>query len=393
VSTLPEPVGLYDPFVHAMLDDPYPVYRQLRQQQPVYHNPDRGFWAVSRWSDVQQVARNWRTFSSAGGVDIDVSPQFFGVGDFIDSDPPKQDRLRAVVKDVFSPRGVRDLEAVIRAQVDVLLDPVLERGSCEFVSEVGSRLPLAIICGLLGFPHAEGTELVSLMHDVLARVPGSTEVSEGAIEALRALEEYIADAAQQRRRRPKDDVLSLIVASEKSGEVLPEEVTGLCLTLLLAGWETTSVLAANAMWLLARHPDQRQLLVDEPGRIPAAIEEMLRFESPAQQHSRVAVSDVELHGERIPAGGRVVMVWASANRDEERWPDGDVFDVCREPKRNLAFGEGIHHCVGAPLARLEARILLETLLAADPSWEVDEPSRFEAVVIRGISHLPVSWNG
>jgi cytochrome P450 len=392
MSTLPAPVGLYDPFVHAMVDDPYPVYRELRRDHPVYHNPDRGFWAVSRWADVQHVARDWRQFSSAGGVDVDIPPHFFGVGDLIDSDPPQHDRLRAVVREVFSPRGVGHLERVIKLRVDELLDPLLARGRGEFVGEVGSRLPLAIIVGLLGFPHSESAELVTLMQAVLERVPGSTEVSAGVIRALAALEEYIADAARQRRRRPQDDLLSLIVGAEWSGEVQPEEVTGLCLTLLLAGWETTSVLAANAIWLMANHPEQRQLLADEPARIPAAIEEILRFETPAQQHSRIAVSDVELHGERIPAGGRVLMLWASANRDETRWSDGDLFDVQRTPKRNLAFGEGIHHCLGAPLARLEARILLETLLARNPRFEVDLPERFESVVIRGISRLQVSWD-
>jgi cytochrome P450 len=391
MSTLRAPVGLYDPFVHAMVDDPYPVYRELRLEHPVYHNPDRGFWAVSRWDDVQLIASDWCRFSSTGGVDIDIPAQSFGAGDLIHSDRPKHGRLRAVVKDSFSPRGVRQLEGLIRLRVGELLDPLLELGSGEFVGEVGSRLPLAIILGLLGFPRSEGGELVTLMHDVLERVPGSTEVSDGAIRARQALEAYIVEAAGWRRRKPREDLLSKIVAAEAAGEVLPEEVTGLCLTLLLAGWETTSLLAANAMWLLAEHPDQRQLLVDEPGRIPAAIEEMLRFESPAQQHSRTTVSEVELHGVRIPAGGRVMMLWASANRDETRWADGDVFDIAREPKRNLAFGEGIHHCVGAPLARLEARILLETLLSRNPRFDVGEPERFEAVVIRGISRLPVSW--
>ena len=172
---------------------------------------------------------------------------------------------------------------------------------------------------------------------------------------------------------------------------MPDEVAGSCLLLLLAGWETSSVLAANSMWLLARHPDQRRLLADQPERIPAAIEEILRYESPAQQHTRVVTSDVELHGETIPAGSRMVLLWASANRDETRWPDGDEFKVDREPKRNLAFGEGIHHCLGAPLARLEGRVLLETVLARDPNFDVDEPERFPGVVIRGISRLPISW--
>jgi cytochrome P450 len=390
-NPLPAPVGLYDPFVHAMVDDPYPIYRQLRREYPVYHNPDRGFWALSRWPDVQNTSRKWRLFTSAEGVDIDVTPGFFGDGDFIDTDPPKHDRLREVVREAFSPSQVRALEARVRAQVNALLDPLLKRGSGEFVEEVASRLPLAIILGILGFPQSEGDQLATLMHDFLARDPGSREIPERVIAARSALEEHIVRTAQDRRRRPRDDVLSAIVAAEKAGRVLPEEVTGLCLTLLTAGWETTSVLSANAMWLLARHPEQRRVLSGQPERIPDAIEEILRFESPAQQHSRVTVRDVELHGYTIPAGDRVVLLWAAANRDEERWPDGEEFRVAREPKRNLAFGEGIHHCLGAPLARLEGRILVETVLARGPDFEVGEPERFPGVVIRGLSRLPISW--
>jgi cytochrome P450 len=374
-----------------MVDDPYPVYRELRHEHPVYHNPERDFWVLSRWSDVQDAARDWRRFASTGGVDIDVGADFFGAGDFITSEPPKHARLRGVVRDAFSMRGVAGLEDGIRAQVEELLDAALALDTCEFVEQVAARLPLGVIFGVLGFPATDGAELMPLMHDVLERTPGSSDVPERAIRALKALEEYIEDVAADRRGRPEGGVLSSIVEAERSGDVLPGELTGVCLLLLLAGWETTSVLAANAMWLLARHPDQRRLLVDEPGRIPGAIEEMLRFESPAQQHMRIAARDVDLAGATIPAGDRVVLLWASANRDESRWPDAERFDVARTVKRNLAFGEGIHHCLGAPLARLEGRILVESVLARAPDYEVGEPERFPGVVIRGIARLPIAW--
>jgi cytochrome P450 len=145
------------------------------------------------------------------------------------------------------------------------------------------------------------------------------------------------------------------------------------------------------VWLLARHPEKRRLLVEQPERIPAAIEEMLRFESPAQQHTRLTVSDIELHGQTIPARERVVLLWAAANRDEARWPHADEFVIDRAQKRNLAFGEGIHHCLGAPLARLEAQVLLEYLLARNPHFDVGEPERFPGVVIRGISRMEIHW--
>jgi cytochrome P450 len=374
-----------------MVDDPYPIYRELRHEHPVYHNPERDFWALSRWSDVQDAARDWRRFSSSGGVDIDVGADFFGAGDFINSEPPKHTRLRGVVKEAFSMRGVAALEDLIREQVDALLDHALPQRDGEFVATVGAQLPLGVMFGVLGFPASDGAELMLLMHDVLERTPGSSDVPERAVGALRKIQAYIEDISAHRRRHPEDDVLSLIVAAERAGDVLPGEATGVCLLLLLAGWETTSVLAANAMWLLAGHPDQRRLLTGEPDRIPAAVEEMLRFESPAQQHMRLATEDIELRGETIPAGDRVVLLWASANRDDARWREAERFDLTRPAQRNLAFGEGIHHCLGAPLARLEARILIERVLARAPGYEVGEPERFPGVVIRGFARLPVWW--
>lgn len=391
MSALPAPVGLYDPFVHAMVDDPYPIYRELRREHPVYHNEQRGFWALSRFADVQDTARSWRSFTSTAGSDIDIDPDFFGPGDFINSDPPTHGRLRGVVKEFFSMRALRSLEPTIAARVRELLDPMIERGGGEFVSEVASRLPLSVICGLLGLPVEDADWLSSRMHDVLVRTPGSSDVPEPAVAARRELEEYVLDIAGRRRVRPGGDVLSAIVAGERRDAVAPDEVTGICLLLLLAGWETSSVLAANAVWLLARHLDQRRLLVDEPARIPAAIEEILRFESPAQQHTRVAAVDVELHGHSIPAGQRIVLLWAAANRDDDRWSDAEQFRVDREPQRHLAFGEGIHHCLGAPLARLEAKVLLEHLLGRNPRFEVADTERFPGVVIRGISKMAVSW--
>jgi cytochrome P450 len=391
LSALPAPVGLYDPFVHAMVDDPYPVYRELRREHPVYHNTERQFWALSRFADVQDTARNWGSFTSTGGSDIDIDPDFFGPGDFINSDPPQHGRMRGVVKEFFSARKLRALEPLIDARVSALLDRLVARGGGEFVSEVASRLPLSVICGLLGLPIDDGDHLKSLMRDVLIRTPGSSDVPDRALAAKFELEEYVIEVAQRRRDRPRDDVLSAIVAAESAGELKSDELTGVVLLLLLAGWETSSVLAANAVWLLARNPDQRRLLAEQPDQIPAAIEEVLRFESPAQQHTRLASTDIELHGHTIPAGERVVLLWAAANRDEARWPDAEEFVIDREPKRNLAFGEGIHHCLGAPLARLEGRVLLEHLLARNPNFEVGEPERFPGVVIRGISRMEISW--
>lgn len=374
-----------------MVDDPYTIYGELRREHPVYHNEDRQFWALSRFSDVQDTARNWRSFTSTGGSDIDIDPGFFGPGDFINADPPRHSRLRGVVKQFFSAPVLRSLEPLIAVRARALLDPLFDHGGGEFVSEVAARLPLFVICGLLGLPVNDTDELMSLMNDVLVRSPGSTAVPERALIAKRTLERYVLDVAARRRARPRDDLLSAIVAAEQAGVLASDELTGVTLLLLLAAWETSCVLSANAVWLLARHPAQAQLLAERPAGIPAAIEEILRFESPAQQHTRVAAVDIELHGRTIPAGDRVVLLWAAANRDEARWPDAETFRTDREAKRNLAFGEGVHHCLGAPLARLEARVLLETLLARNPRFDVGEPERFPGVVIRGISRMEIGF--
>jgi cytochrome P450 len=389
MKSLPTPVGLYDPFVHTVMDDPYPIYRRLRNEYPVFHNQDRDLWVLSRYSDVQSVARNWEVFSSASGADIDVGFGFFGAGDFGDSDPPKHDRIRGVLRDAFTPRRVQDLEDKIRRQVEELFAPLFERGSGEFVEEVGSQLPLAIIFGMLGY-RDDGAFLAPLMYDALARVPGSSLIPERATQAVQALKDYAETVAEERRKRPQDDLVSVIVAAEKTGDIVREEVPAICILLMLAGWNTTTALVANSMWLLAHHPDQRRLLAEAPDRIPGAIEEILRCESPAQHHTRVLTKEMELHGHTIAAGERVLLLWASANRDEERWVDGETFDVAREPKRNLAFGEGIHHCIGAPLARLEGRILVEYVLSRAPDFEVGETERFPGVMLRGIARLPIS---
>ena len=373
-----------------MAEEPYPLYRRLRDQHPAYYNAERDLWAISRFADVQDLAREWSIYSNTGGADIS-GRALREVGDFVDSDPPEHDRMRGVVKQAFSPRATAELERTVQDQIDVLIEPLLERGSGEFVAEFASRLPLAIIFGLLGYPESDQAELLPLLYDVQQRTPGEDEVPQTAIRARSALHAYIEAAAQERRKAPRDDLLSAIVAAEKTGGVTREEVPGMTLLLMIAGWETTAILVTNAIWLLAHHPDQRRMLAEHPDRIPAAVEEVLRFDAPVQHLARLSVEDSELHGETIPAGSRILLLWASANRDERRWDEPDRFDVEREPKRHLAFGEGIHHCLGAPLARLESRLVLETLLSRAPEFEVGEPRRLPQVVMRGISWLPISF--
>ena len=392
VTNIPEPVGLYDPFVHAMIADPYPLYRELRDNHPVYFNEERDLWAISRFEDVQQVARRWREFSNTGGADVDVGAQWFGVGDFVDSDPPRHDRLRGVVKNTFSPRATAAMEATIREQVDELLGPMVERGHGELVSEFASVIPLVIIFGLLGYPREDVEALKPLLYAVQLRTPGATEPPDTAVKARAELHAYIEAAAEERRKNPRDDLLTDIVRSEETGGVTREEIPGMALLLMIAGWETSSILITNAIWLLSEHPEQREQLSRNPADIPIAVEEVLRFDGPVQHLARLTLEDTTVRGQTIPEGSRVLLLWASANRDERRWEDPDRFDIGRTQQRNLAFGEGIHHCLGAPLARLEARVVLDRLLAHGVSFEVGEPGRLPQVIIRGISELPIRFS-
>jgi cytochrome P450 len=268
---------------------------------------------------------------------------------------------------------------------------MLERGHGELVGEFSSVIPLVIIFELLGYPREDVEALKPLLYAVQLRTPGATEPPETAVQARGQLHAYIEAAAEERRKNPRDDLLTHIVESEKSGGVTREEIPGMAVLLMIAGWETSSILITNAIWLLAQHPEQRERLRQNPHEIPTAVEEVLRFDGPVQHLARLTLKDATLRDQTIPAGNRVLLLWASANRDERRWEDPDRFDITRELKRNLAFGEGIHHCLGAPLARLESRVVLEALLARDVEFEVGEPGRLPQVIIRGISELPIRF--
>ena len=385
----------YDPFVDTPSADPYPLYRVLRDELPAYHNFDRGFWALSRFADVQAAARDWATFSNAAGVDLDDVGRLIGAGNFLDSDPPLHDRLRDLVRGDFGPRAIQALEPAVRAEVRRLIDRLRERARVDLAEEFAWPLPVAVVTELLGLPAAHlqmlQTWLGAFSFRDGAREPGAVELPAAALEAGANLRAYIAELAAERRRRPRSDLLSRVVAAEKGAAASPEQTVGICLLLLLAGTDTTASLVANALLILGERPETRQALARAPAQIPVALEEALRYESPIQADARVTTRAVERHGRRIPAGARVLLLFGAANRDERRFEDPDRFDPSRPRQRHLAFGEGIHFCLGAPLARLEARVALEELLREIPEYEVTGPGRrLSSHTTRGLVNLPVS---
>lgn len=379
---------VYDPF--AANEDPYATYRLLRDLAPVYRNETRGIWALSRYDDVLDASRQWKVFSQRPSIDLDDTGAFFQPGNMVDEDPPRHDRLRNAIREEFAPKRVRALEETVRLRVRSFVEGFLERGSVDLADEFARVLPAHVICDLLGFPEGDHGLVRAWFDEMVQRTPGEVEVPESAWAANRAMRGYVADALADRRTRPRADLLTALADAERSGALEPAEAASMPVHLFFAGIQTTSALIARSLLLLAQHPEERRRLVDEPSLIPAAIEEFLRFESPIQWFARTTTREVPLHDEVIPEGARVLLMWGSANRDERRWADGHRLDVTRPPRRHLAFGDGIHHCLGAPLARLEARVALEELLPRIPDYELaGEIVPLYTPGERVLAHLPV----
>ncbi len=383
----------YDPYSSEIHENPYETYEKLRNEAPLYYDEDRAFWAVSRYSDVRAVSRDWETFSYAHGNDIDHTQQVFGPGNFLDSDPPKHTTLRKIVHKAFGPKEIAlNLERQVTTRTAQILDRFVERRAGDFADELAWPLPISTACALLGIPGELEQVLAPLARASSVREAGVTHVPEPAVQAFSEIESYLAEEVRSRRAQPKDDLLSHIANSEVDGEAIsPTVATGIALVLFISSIETTASLLSNSLLLLAQNDDQRASLALDPSRIPQAIEEVLRFESPLQVFGRTTTRDVELYEQLIPEGSRVFVIYGAANRDEQRFEHADSFDTGRLAQRHLAFGDGIHHCLGAPLARLEAKIVIEAILARIPNYELDGPvERLCSHGIRGLVGLPVS---
>lgn len=382
----------FDPFSLECMEDPYPTYRALLEEAPVYHNATRRFWALSRFADVQDSARDWETFSNRGGVDLSGSVSLVGDGGFLGMDPPRHDELRRIVRDRFTPKSILGLERQIRDHVGGITARLVDCGRADLASELARPLPLRTICALLGFPAKDDGKLGRWFDAMVRRVPGTSEIPAEARSAAEAMRAYLDEAAESRSRDLGEDVFSALVAAEHSGALTRQERTGICVLLFLAGISTAAGLVSTGLYLLTTHPRQRAGLVRHPARIPGAVEELTRYVSPVQALARTTTRRVELHGSSIPEGARVLLVYGAANRDPRRFPCSDDLELERERSRHLGFGEGIHFCLGAPLARLQMRVVLEALLPSIPDFELAGPVKWMTTPgDRGLDSLPVAF--
>jgi cytochrome P450 len=383
----------FDPFEPKTIEDPFPSYRVLRDDLPVYRNESRDFWAISRAEDVYNLMRDWAVCSSRKGMDLDETGLAFGPGNFLNLDPPDHDTLRKMVRDSFSARKINALEPFVRSAVTELLDRVIDNGGADLTRDLASPLPLTLVSQILGVPTSDQERAGALIHTVLHREAGSSEIPLESWSALTELAGYFESLAADRRRQPEEDALTAIVQGDFNGQpISPEMILGITLTLYAAGSETVSNFVSNALTLLGRYPDARAELFADIAAVPTALEELLRFESPVQNLVRTTMQPISLHGIDIPEDARLLLLLGAANRDERKFEDADHLNLRRSPKRHIAFGEGIHFCLGAPLARLQARVVLEEVAQRIPEYVISGPiTRVAKVNARGVESLPVTF--
>jgi cytochrome P450 len=381
----------YDPYSYEIDLDPYPLYRRMRDEAPAYYNPRLDFWAYTRFQDCHDAFLDWQTYSSAQGTVLELmgDRQFSG-SLIIFMDPPKQIRYRNLVSKAFTPARMRALEPRIRAITVEYLDRLVGLPRFDVVREFTAKLPMDVISTLLGIPKQDRDQVRGWSNDLLHRDAGNPMPTRRGIESMLKLQAYFDEQMAERRRQPKDDMLTVLVEAEVDGEKLDDdEIRGFCNLLATAGNETVTKLLASAFYWLNAFPDQRRILVREPAVIPNAVEEFLRFDPPSQYQGRTLTRDVEIHGTAIPKGARLALVNGASGRDERRFPDPERLDVRREIEFHLGFGYGRHVCLGAFLARMESRVALEEFFRRWQEYAVPEEGieSMHSSNVRGFSGL------
>jgi cytochrome P450 len=387
----------YDPYDWDIDTDPYPMWKRLRDEAPLYHNERYDFFAVSRFADVRRCSTEWKTYISGKGSVLETIKSGMEIppGFILFEDPPAHDRHRGLLSRVFTPRRMQDIEPQVRAFCARTLDPLVGSDGFDFVGDLGAEMPMRTIGMLLGIPDGDQEAIREHIDEGFRMEDGS--MPEPIQLDMELTNELFGAYLDWRAEHPSDDLMTALLTTEFEDEtgnvrkLTRDEVLGYVWLLNGAGNETTTRLIGWAGKLLADHPDQRQELVDDPSLIPNAIEELLRYEAPSPVQARYVTREVEHHGRTVPAGSVLLLLTAAGNRDEREFPGPDRFDIHRAISQHLSFGYGIHYCLGSNLARLEGRIALEEVLKRFPRWEVDWDNAVQAhtSTVRGWERLPV----
>ncbi|TDD85960.1 cytochrome P450 [Saccharopolyspora karakumensis] len=387
---------VFSPYDYAVHADPYPTYARLRDEAPVYHNAELDFWALSRYSDVAALFRDNTRLSNANGVTLDPAawgPYAHKTMSFLALDDPRHNRLRSLVSRGFTPRRVRDLQPRILELARRHLHPALESGEFDFVADFAGKFPMDVISELIGVPEADRDRLRELADTLVHREEGVFDVPQTAMEAALHLVAYYSDLLAERRRKRADDLTSALLDAEIDGDRLSdEEIIAFLVLMVVAGNETTTKLLANAAYWAHRNPEEQAKPLIDPGRVTDWIEETLRYDTSTQVIARTATEEIRLHETTIPTGARVLLMPGSANRDPRAFDDADRYDLDRSADTKIvSFGGGTHFCLGAHLARLEARIALTEFVELVKSYDVDtdRAQRVHSSNVRGFATLPV----
>ena len=395
-------IDLADPRIYVPNGPPHEFFSWLRANDPVHWIDsefiDPGYWVVTKYHDVIAVERDVTTYSSARPTALMEDGTDGGGAELmmLNQDPPQHTRLRMLVARGFTPKVMKQLEPHVREAAVRIVGAAAKKGETDFVLDFAAELPLVVIAELLGVPYEDRAKLF----DWSNRLVGSNDpeyaaaTPEQSIEAAMEVYAYAQSLADERRKRPLDDIVTTLITAEMEGEKLSDiEFNVFFLLLSVAGNETTRNLISGGMLALMEHPDQQQMLVDDPSLIPGAVEEMLRYVSPVQYFRRTATQDAELRGKQIKEGDRVTLWYGAANRDEEVFDDSQRFDIMRSPNEHIAFGgRGPHYCLGASLAKMEIRLMFEQIVERLPDMELaGSPQRLQSNLINGIKHLPVRF--
>lgn len=377
----------YDLFSQDVQESPYPVYEWLLDQGPVYHNVRRDFYAVAHFDDVSAALRDWQRFSSSAGVRPDDLLELQGPS-IIAMAPPRHRQLRQVIQPAFQHQEVARLEPVVEQKALRLLADLEGQDEFDIVATFVRRLPVLVICEVMGLPGADGEMLKGWADEILETSSTNGTASTSARLSGKALRDYFAGQLADRRAHPREDLISRLIATSPGGEgASEEEAVGMCNLLFEAGNSTTSSLIGNSLFALGQHQAERSWAIEHTDAWEGAIEELLRYDAPVQNMSRTLTEPVSVQGVPIPAGATVVLVLGAANRDPAVWDNPKELRLSRQPRRNLAFGSGLHYCVGAPLARLEGRVALRLLLSRMPEYEVVAAERTADINLHGFKRL------